>query len=72
MALKNKEKCMRPQIINSNQRCKAQGEIKLSSMGGPSPEVCEQIFEDLVLVLDCLDDGLHHLRAVAAHIRVRY
>lgn len=63
---------MRPRIINSNQRCKTLGEIKLSSMGGLLPEVCEQIFEDLVLVLDCLDDGLHHLRAVAAHIRVRY
>lgn len=38
---------------------------------GLSPEVCVQIFEDLVLVLHSLNDGLHHLGAVAAHVRFR-
>lgn len=33
-----------------------------------SPEVCVEVFEDLVLVLNCLNDGLHHLGAVSAHI----
>jgi len=37
----------------------------------PSPEVGVQVFEDLVLVLDRLDDGFDHLRAVAAHVRIR-
>lgn len=44
------------------------------SLGGGgclSPQVRVQVFEDLVLVLDRLDDGHHHLRAVTAHIRLR-
>lgn len=36
---------------------------------GLLPEVGVQVFEDLVLVLDRVNDGLHHLGAVAAHIR---
>lgn len=35
------------------------------------PEVCVQVFEDLVLVLDSLNDGLHHLSAVSARICFR-
>lgn len=35
---------------------------------GLLPEVGVQVFEDLVLVLDRVNDGLHHLRAVAAHV----
>lgn len=35
------------------------------------PEVCVQVFEDLVLVLDSLNDGLHHLSAVGARVRFR-
>lgn len=35
------------------------------------PEVCVQVFEDLVLVVDGLNDGLHHLSAVGARIRFR-
>lgn len=35
------------------------------------PEVCIQVFEDFVLVLDGLNDGLHHLGAVSAHIGFR-
>lgn len=38
---------------------------------GLLPEVGVQIFEDLVLVLDGLNDGLHHLGAVTAHIWFR-
>lgn len=41
------------------------------SPGRVLPEVCVQVFEDLVLVLDSLNDGLHHLRAVSARIGFR-
>lgn len=44
-------------------------EVGVGGGGGLSPEVRVQIFEDLVLVLHGLDDGLHHLGAVAAHVR---
>lgn len=30
-----------------------------------------EVLQDLVLVLHRLDDGLHHLRTVAAHVRLR-
>lgn len=43
----------------------------LYSRGQVLPEVCVQVFEDLVLVLDSLNDGLHHLRAVSARVCFR-
>lgn len=52
--------------------CRSQtGDTKTWATVGLSPEVGVQIFEDLVLVLDSLNDGLHHLGAVAAHVWFR-